>query len=114
MEKHSTIPKSLKVGKKSFRVSQVPTINPTNSTPASTHGQVRIFRSNGVTSQILVANKNYATGEAHSRDECEATFWHELTHAILDGMGEEALFYNEEFVEKFSRLLHGAIKSAKF
>ena len=44
----------------------------------------------------------------------QETFWHELTHAILEDMGEHKLNNNERFVEEFSRRLYRAIRSARF
>ena len=44
----------------------------------------------------------------------QETFWHELTHAILESMGEHKLNNDEAFVEEFSKRLYQAIRSAKF
>lgn len=44
----------------------------------------------------------------------QETFWHELTHAILEDMGEHKLNNNEQFVEAFSKRLYQAIKTARF
>lgn len=44
----------------------------------------------------------------------QGTFWHELTHAILEDMGEHKLNNNEHFVEEFSNRLYKAIRTAKF
>ena len=41
------------------------------------------------------------------------TFLHELTHAILDTMGENELSANEKFVSTFSSFLAEAITSSK-
>lgn len=41
------------------------------------------------------------------------SFLHELTHAILDTMGENELSANEKFVNTFSSFLAEAIKSSK-
>lgn len=41
------------------------------------------------------------------------TFLHELTHAILDTMGENELSANERFVNTFSSFLAEAITSSK-
>jgi hypothetical protein len=41
------------------------------------------------------------------------TFLHELTHAILDTMGENELSANEKFVNTFSSFLAEAIRSSK-
>lgn len=42
------------------------------------------------------------------------TFFHELTHCILDTMGEDDLSGNEKFVSTFSSFLCEAINSFKF
>ncbi|MFM7010730.1 MAG: hypothetical protein ACKO0Z_15610 [Betaproteobacteria bacterium] len=42
------------------------------------------------------------------------TFWHELTHAILENMGRKDLNNDEDFVEGFSMRLAKAIQSARF
>ena len=41
------------------------------------------------------------------------TFWHEMTHAILNDMGHD-LACNEKFVTAFARRLNDAILSAEF
>lgn len=52
------------------------------------------------------------------KTQCESvklnTFYHELTHAILDTMGETELSANERFVNSFSGFLTEAIKSFKY
>lgn len=42
------------------------------------------------------------------------TFYHELTHAILDTMGEDELSANEKFVCSFSSFLTEAMANAYF
>lgn len=42
------------------------------------------------------------------------TFYHELTHCILDTMGENELSGNEKFVSCFSSFLCEAINSMKY
>lgn len=42
------------------------------------------------------------------------TFYHELTHSILDTMGEDELSANERFVSAFSSFLTEAMKNAYF
>lgn len=42
------------------------------------------------------------------------TFYHELTHAILDTMGEYELSSNERFVSSFSGFLSEAVRSFEF
>lgn len=44
----------------------------------------------------------------------EHTFFHELTHAILDAMGKHALYEDEEFVDAFAGMLHQIMKTAKY
>jgi hypothetical protein len=46
-------------------------------------------------------------------DEKEVVFLHELTHAILDNLEYNDLSNDEEFMERFSRALHQALKSGK-
>ena len=41
------------------------------------------------------------------------TFLHELTHTILDTMGEKELSSNEKFVSTFSSFLTEAIRTMK-
>ncbi len=42
------------------------------------------------------------------------TFYHELTHSILDTMGEEELSKNERFVCSFAGFLADAMENARF
>ena len=42
------------------------------------------------------------------------TFWHELTHCILESMGQHKLNDDEAFVEEFSHRLAKAIETARF
>lgn len=42
------------------------------------------------------------------------TFYHELTHAILDTMGEYELSANERFITTFASFLTEAIKSFEY
>lgn len=52
------------------------------------------------------------------RVQCEdskrQTFYHELTHAILDTMGEGELSKNEKFVNTFSSFLTEALRNARY
>ena len=48
-------------------------------------------------------------------EDCKVnTFYHELTHAILDTMGESELSRNEKFVSCFSSFLTEAMRGAEF
>lgn len=44
----------------------------------------------------------------------EASYYHELIHAILQTMGKFDKDSDERFVEGFANLLHQAIKTAKY
>lgn len=62
---------------------------------------------------ITLASKS-SNGKNLRKSDIQETFWHELTHAILESMGETKLNNNESFVEDFSLKLSRAIASAKF
>ena len=62
---------------------------------------------------ILIATVNGATGQPLPPEEVRDTFWHEVTHGILDAMGH-ALYRDEAFVREFATLLTGAIDTARF
>jgi hypothetical protein len=47
-------------------------------------------------------------------DVVGTTFYHELTHAILESMHEMDLTHNEKFIEVFGGLLYQFIKTAKY
>lgn len=53
-------------------------------------------------------------GEQQTDSSKFNTFYHELTHAILDTMGEYELSTNERFVCSFSGFLSEAIRSFQF
>lgn len=48
-------------------------------------------------------------GDRLSESRMRTTFWHELTHAILDRMSRTDLNNDESFVNTFSAFLSGAI-----
>jgi len=52
-------------------------------------------------------------GQICSADYMETSFYHELTHGILDFMGKHSLSEDEEFVEGFANLLHQFEKTKK-
>lgn len=52
-------------------------------------------------------------GNRISGSRMRATFWHELTHAILDRMSRHDLNDDESFVNTFSSFLSGAIDTMK-
>jgi hypothetical protein len=82
------IPKSIKIGRKSYSVSNV-----------NMRGQVR--------------GKVYPDVELiELRGNDPYVFWHEVTHAILHDMG--ANWKDEKFVIAFSKRLNQAIQTARF
>ena len=66
-------------------------------------------------SYIRIAEKYMCNNEEHKQSEVsqEQTFWHELTHCILDAMCENELSANEKFVSVFSGFLYEAIKASE-
>ena len=48
------------------------------------------------------------------QDSKRQTFYHELTHCILDTMGENDLSKNEKFVNTFSSFLNEALRNARY
>ena len=63
---------------------------------------------------IQVGLRNGRTGRMFHPAFVHETFWHELIHAILDDMDEDALNRNEKFVVEFSKRLATAIRTARF
>lgn len=64
------------------------------------------------TGRIRVSNSH--CGTPCTTDYMEASFNHELVHAILQTMGKYELNKDEEFVEGFANLLHQFTKTAKY
>jgi len=64
-------------------------------------------------SYIEIAEK-FDKCDQQSQDSKRNTFYHELTHAILDTMGETTLSRNEKFVCGFSSFLCEAMTHARF
>jgi len=64
------------------------------------------------TSSLINLTKTH-NGEDLKIDNIEQTLYHEVTHAILNTLGEHELSDNEEFVQKFSLLLHQFEKSKR-
>ena len=62
-------------------------------------------------SRCTIALAETAGGNVLSHDRKAQTFFHELTHAILDSIGEDDLNENEQFIDAFSNALYGAIKT---
>jgi len=62
----------------------------------------------------LITIQNNGKGVTILKSRQEQTFFHEITHCILDQMGEEKLYHNEKFVDLFSQCLHQILKTAKY
>lgn len=67
-------------------------------------------------SYIHIAEKYMCNNEEQKQSlySKEQTFWHELTHCILDAMGEDSLSGNEKFVSIFSGFLYEAINASGY
>jgi hypothetical protein len=62
---------------------------------------------------IEIATHSNTSGARFKQEDVYDTFWHELTHAILQDMGSK-LEADEAFVTAFSERLTKAIISARF
>lgn len=49
-----------------------------------------------------------------TKEQMEQTYFHEVTHAILDSIGEPELSNNEILVDKFSKALYQVLKSSEY
>ena len=70
--------------------------------------------------ETCLASGYVEIADKHSKDDKQSdgskvnTFYHELTHTILDTMGEKELSQNEKFVCCFSSFLTEAMANAYF
>lgn len=95
------IPKSFSVGGQDIEVTIVESI------PSDKMGECTSWNGN-----ISIA-KTYK-GYPQTQSSQNNTFYHELTHLILDTMGEYELSNNEKFVCAFSGFLTEAVRSFKY
>jgi hypothetical protein len=63
---------------------------------------------------ITIGQRSNVTGRVYKPEAIADTFWHELTHAILEDMGMDTLNKNERFVTGFANRLTKAIQTARF
>lgn len=56
--------------------------------------------------QSKIEIQDHTEGKSRTKTAIDQTLYHEVVHAILDTLGEHDLSNNEEFVQKFSLLLH--------
>lgn len=95
------IPKSFTVGGQDIEVAIVESI------PCDKLGECTLWNGN---MSIAKTYKGYPQTQSSKNN----TFFHELTHLILDTMGEYELSQNEKFVSTFSGFLTEAIRSFKY
>ena len=94
-------PTRITIGTKRFTVDHVHEIMDERTNKPTVMGRISYGRR-----RIQVAHK-YPAAEVRN------TFWHEITHGILEDMGSD-LAENERFVTAFANRLSDAIDSAKF
>jgi hypothetical protein len=99
------IPEKIKVGKKWYTVGLF--------TDVTVRGKPVLGGVNYGAARIHVATHSPSTKRVLPEREVDNTFWHELTHAILEDMGSK-LEADEKFVDAFSTRLSNAVRSAKF
>ena len=96
------IPKSFELGKRTYTVQVLPTMG-RSGIMGSTY-----FES----ARIEIGKRSKITGVAYKQEDVSDTFWHELTHAILNDMGSK-LQRDETFVTAFANRLNQAVSTAK-
>jgi hypothetical protein len=101
--KQLTLPKKIKVGENWYSVDIAETMR-----ERLYMGEVHYAKRT-----ITLARKSYH-GIPLKLSALQETFWHELTHAILESMDRTDLNNDENFVEEFSSRLTKAIASARF
>lgn len=101
--KQLTLPKKVKVGDKWYSV----------EIAESMQDRLYMGEVHYAKQTITLARKSYH-GIPLKLSALHETFWHELTHAILESMGRTQLNNDENFVEEFSSRLAKAIASARF
>ena len=96
------IPKAVKIGRIWYTVKQ-----PRELDRPAARGCITYWH------DIELAKQCNVTGKRYTPKQRAETFWHELTHGILNDM-DHPLFDDEAFVTAFSKRLNDAIHSAEF
>lgn len=96
------IPKSFELGQRTYTVQVLPTMSKRGVMGATYFESAR----------ILIGKRSKITGAAYKQEDVSDTFWHELTHAILNDMGSN-LQRDEPFVTAFANRLNQAVSTAK-
>jgi hypothetical protein len=102
--KHRQIPRKMRVGSRTYSVEVVEAMIEKNL----------MGRTYSPDRNIKIGLKSNSTGRVYRPSEVHDTFWHEVVHAILHDMGEDALNRNERFVTRFANRLTKAIETARF
>jgi hypothetical protein len=98
------IPKKVKVGRTNYQIHKVTKMNKVGAM-----GEIDYD-----TKEITIASRSSRNPHRKfSKKEISDTFWHEITHAILQDM-DSKLHTNESFVTKFANRLTTVINTAKF
>tara|TARA_R110000772_G_scaffold86275_1_gene180671 strand:+ start:3743 stop:4045 length:303 start_codon:yes stop_codon:yes gene_type:complete len=98
------IPKKVKVGRTNYQIHKVTKMNKVGAM-----GEIDYD-----TKEITIASRSSRNPHRKfSKKEISDTFWHEITHAILQDM-DSKLHTNESFVTKFANRLTTVISTAKF
>ena len=95
------LPKRITIGNRRFRVDHLHEIKDERTGKPTIMGRINYSK------KIIQVAHKYPAAEIRN------TFWHELTHGILEDMGSD-LAENERFVTVFANRLSDAIDSAKF
>ena len=64
--------------------------------------------------EALVSISSRSKGKQCTDDYMEASFYHELVHAMLETMGKRNLSEDEELVEWLANQLHQFMKTAEY
>lgn len=94
--KQMPIPDRFKVGRKSYYVQ---------------HGAALPYKIRGRINPLARKIELAFLGE---QEQIAATFWHEVTHAILHDMDAHVKWTNEPFVKEFSKRLAQVVRTASF
>lgn len=104
MRSKTPIPRRIRVGSKQYSVDIVETM-------LRKRDMARIHYDDR---RIELGEFSNITGRKFKDAVMQENFWHEVVHAILDDMNEDALNCNEKFVQEFAARLVQVMRSARF
>ena len=99
------IPTTIRVGKHKYSVEVVEAMLRKRDRARVYYGDQR---------RIEIGRMSNVTGKKFSDTQVLDSFWHEVTHAILEEMGRHALNRDEQFVTEFANRLTKVIQTAEF